>query len=129
MSGCFSRGVVYFCNFIPPFRLRLVHNTQQRNLLSLPRLERFLLFHAARPGGGVFYCQCHRDVIELVCDIWYRSQNLNLSNSYARPKPPSDEGGGSKSRRERILPLSQPARLTAPLTRGALGAPAPVKQT
>ena len=42
------------------------------------------------------------------------------------PKPPSDEGGGSKSRRERILPLSQPARLTAPLTRGALGAAAPI---
>ena len=49
----------------------------------------------------------------------------------AAPKPPSDEGGGfavRRRRRERKLPLSQPVRLTAPLTRGALGASAPEQQ-
>ena len=35
------------------------------------------------------------------------------------PKPPSDEGGAPKGRRERTTP--QTASLTAPLTRGALG--------
>ena len=37
-------------------------------------------------------------------------------------KPPSDEGGGFatwRRRKERILPLSHPVRLPAPLTRGA----------
>ena len=41
------------------------------------------------------------------------------------PKPPSDEGGGfaaRRRRRERKLPLSHAVRMTAPLTRGALGA-------
>ena len=45
--------------------------------------------------------------------------------STGTPKPPSDEGGGSpygETEGEK-LPLSQPDRLTAPLTRGAKGAP------
>ena len=50
-----------------------------------------------------------------------------------RTKGPLWRGGWQKSLifdwgREK-LPLSQPARLTAPLTRGALGAPAPVRGT
>ena len=50
---------------------------------------------------------------------------LTLSNNWrGSALPPSDEGGGfavRRRRRERRLPLSQPVRLTAPLTRGAFG--------
>ena len=56
------------------------------------------------------------------------SENLVGCTGAGAPKAPTDEGGGfaaRRRRRERILPLSQPARLTAPLTRGAL---APVQR-
>ena len=58
------------------------------------------------------------------CQLSQRESQVSTA-----PKPPSDEGGGSKSRRERILPLSHAVRVTAPLTRGAVGAPAPGRGT
>ena len=59
--------------------------------------------------------------------IFFRKLFIKFTFSYWRGSalPPSDEGGGfaeRRRRRERILPLSQPVRLTAPLTRGAIGA-------
>ena len=55
---------------------------------------------------------------------------LELAYGFApHQRPPLTRGLSPKATGgERILPLSQPIRLTAPLTRGALGAPAPVKQ-